>query len=56
MFHVAAFGTALLLATEASAMGNFNLPPAVPEPAAVGLFAAGGAVVAWALYRHRNRK
>ena len=54
MRHVAALALALLLATQASAMGNYLPPAAVPEPAAFGLFAAGGAIVGWALYRRRK--
>jgi hypothetical protein len=54
MRYVAALALALLLATQASAMGNYPPPAAVPEPAAVGLFAAGSALVGWALYRGRK--
>jgi PEP-CTERM motif len=63
--HAAAFALALMLAAQASAMGNFqNFPsspsgdrdprhPTVPEPAAILVFAAGGAIIGWSLYRRR---
>jgi len=54
MRHVAALALTLLLATQASAMGNYPPPAAVPEPAALGLFAAGSAIVGWALYRRQK--
>ena len=55
MRHIAALGLALLLATQASAMGQHLPPAAVPEPVAFALFAAGSALVGWALYRHRRK-
>jgi hypothetical protein len=55
MRHIAALGLALLLATQASAMGQYLPPAAVPEPVAFALFAAGSALVGWALYRHRRK-
>ena len=67
MRHAAALALTLLLATHASAMGNYppgrwhdatqwhdGPPSSVPEPAAVGLFLAGGAIISWAIYRRRK--
>jgi hypothetical protein len=61
MRYVAAVIFALLIATHASAMGDYSPvrwhdgpPPSIPEPGAVGLFATGGAIVGWVLYRRRK--
>jgi hypothetical protein len=64
MRQVAALAFVLLLATQASAMGNYpptrwhdardSSPPSVPEPAAVGLFASGSAIIGWAIHRRRK--
>jgi len=64
MRQVAALAFALLLATQANAMGNYpptrwhdaddHSPPSVPEPAAVGLFLSGSAIIAWAIHRRRK--
>jgi hypothetical protein len=54
MRHISALALVLLLATQATAMGQYLPPAAVPEPAAFGLFAAGGVVVGWVLYRRRK--
>jgi PEP-CTERM motif-containing protein len=61
MRHVAALAFALLLATQANGMGNYrwhdaddSSPPSVPEPAAIGLFASGSAIIGWAIHRRRK--
>jgi hypothetical protein len=54
MRHMTALALSLLFAPQAFAMGQFLPPAAVPEPAAFGLFAAGGALVGWVLYRRRK--
>jgi len=54
MRHVAVLALTLLLATQASAMGYYLPPAAIPEPAAIGLFVVGSAVVYWAISRRQK--
>ncbi|HTF36295.1 MAG TPA: hypothetical protein VK714_21645 [Myxococcota bacterium] len=54
----------LLLASAASAMGNFSgtpdpqgggAPPSIPEPAAAAVFGVGAVVVGYALHRRQAK-
>jgi hypothetical protein len=48
-----AFVFSVLFASSASAMGNYQGAPSIPEPAAAAAFAVGAIVVGFALRRHR---